>query len=56
MKTIKSSDIATYVKNLASDDFMGRKPFTPGEKITVDYLKTNRGNPVLNLGILEDSS
>jgi Zn-dependent M28 family amino/carboxypeptidase len=26
------------VKNLASDEFMGRKPFTPGEKITIDFL------------------
>jgi len=27
-----------YIKNLASDEFMGRKPFSPGEKITIDFL------------------
>lgn len=37
-KSINSSDLAYYVKNLGSDDFMGRKPFTPGEKITIDFL------------------
>lgn len=35
---INTSDLAYYVKNLGSDEFMGRKPFTPGEKITVDFL------------------
>lgn len=28
----------SYIRSLASDEFMGRKPFTPAEKITVDYL------------------
>ena len=37
-RSINTSDIAEYVKSLASDEFMGRKPFTAGEKITVDYL------------------
>jgi len=37
-KIITSSGLAYYVKNLGSDEFMGRKPFTPGEKITVDFL------------------
>jgi Zn-dependent M28 family amino/carboxypeptidase len=37
-KSITISDMKEYVKNLASDEFMGRKPFTEGEKITVDYL------------------
>jgi Zn-dependent M28 family amino/carboxypeptidase len=27
------------VKDLSSDDFMGRKPFTLGEKLTVEYLE-----------------
>jgi hypothetical protein len=27
-KIINTSDLAYYVKNLASDEFMGRKPFT----------------------------
>jgi Zn-dependent M28 family amino/carboxypeptidase len=37
-KNIKVSDLQYYVKNLGSDEFMGRKPFTPGEKITVGFL------------------
>jgi Zn-dependent M28 family amino/carboxypeptidase len=37
-KSITAADMSEIVKNLASDDFMGRKPFTPGEKITIDYL------------------
>jgi Zn-dependent M28 family amino/carboxypeptidase len=37
-KVINTSDLAYYVKSLGSDEFMGRKPFTPGEKITVDFL------------------
>ncbi|HUS87562.1 MAG TPA: M28 family peptidase [Bacteroidales bacterium] len=36
--SINNDDLARYVRTLASDDFMGRAPFTPGEKITVDYL------------------
>jgi Zn-dependent M28 family amino/carboxypeptidase len=37
-KIITTSDLAYYVKNLASDEFMGRAPFTPGEKMTVNFL------------------
>ena len=37
-KSITVSDLESYVKNLGSDEFMGRKPFTPGEKITIGYL------------------
>jgi len=37
-KSITTGDMAEIVKNLGSDAFMGRKPFTPGEKITIDYL------------------
>ena len=36
--SIKVSDLERYVKSLGSDEFMGRKPFTEGEKITIDYL------------------
>jgi Zn-dependent M28 family amino/carboxypeptidase len=36
--SIKVSDLEYYVKNLASNEFMGRKPFTPGETITVNFL------------------
>lgn len=28
----------SYIKTLSSDAFMGRKPFTPGDSITVNYL------------------
>jgi Zn-dependent M28 family amino/carboxypeptidase len=37
-KSITADDMAEIVKNLGSDAFMGRKPFTAGEKITVEYL------------------
>jgi len=37
-KSITTSDLENYVKSLGSDEFMGRKPFTPGEKITIEYL------------------
>jgi hypothetical protein len=37
-KSITVPDLENYVRNLGSDEFMGRKPFTPGEKITIDYL------------------
>jgi hypothetical protein len=37
-KSINTIDLARYVSKLASDEFMGRKPFTPGEKITTEFL------------------
>jgi Zn-dependent M28 family amino/carboxypeptidase len=37
-KSITVSDMENYVKMLGSDEFMGRKPFSPGEKITIEYL------------------
>ncbi len=36
--SITVSDMKKYIKNLGSDEFMGRKPFTEGEKITTMYL------------------
>ena len=30
--------LASDIKTLASDDFQGRRPFTPGEAKTIDYL------------------
>ncbi|MFT4575944.1 MAG: Zn-dependent M28 family amino/carboxypeptidase [Polaribacter sp.] len=39
LKSFTEQGIANYVKTLASDDFMGRKPFTEGEVKTVNYLK-----------------
>ena len=35
---ISAQGLAQYVSKLGSDGFMGRKPFTEGEKITVNYL------------------
>lgn len=37
-KSINTKDLSEYVSKLGSDEFMGRKPFTAGEKITVEYL------------------
>ena len=37
-KNITATGLETYVKSLGSDEFMGRAPFTEGEKITVNYL------------------
>jgi Zn-dependent M28 family amino/carboxypeptidase len=36
--TITSDELRDYTRILGADSFMGRKPFTPGEKITVEYL------------------
>jgi Zn-dependent M28 family amino/carboxypeptidase len=36
--SITVTDLTEYVKSLGSDEFLGRKPFTDGEKITVNYL------------------
>jgi Zn-dependent M28 family amino/carboxypeptidase len=37
-ESITVSDLENWVRNLGSDEFMGRKPFTPGEKMTIGYL------------------
>ena len=37
-KSITAAGLEPYVKSLGSDEFMGRAPFTEGEKITVNYL------------------
>ena len=37
--TVESSDFDQYLSVLASDSLQGRKPFTKGEELTVDYLK-----------------
>ena len=36
---ISLDSLITSIKELSSDSFEGRKPFTNGEKITVDYLQ-----------------
>ncbi|MCB0602596.1 MAG: M28 family peptidase [Saprospiraceae bacterium] len=38
--TVESSDFDQYLSVLASDSLQGRKPFTQGEELTVDYLKS----------------
>ena len=37
---VDQATIATHIAKLASDDFMGRMPFTEGEEKTTNYLKT----------------
>ncbi len=36
--TITADELRDYTSTLGADSFMGRKPFTPGETITVKYL------------------
>ena len=38
MKTITAEELRDYTRTLGADSMMGRKPFTPGETITVNYL------------------
>ena len=37
---VSETTLRNHLERLASDDFMGRKPFTEGEVKTVNYLKT----------------
>ncbi|ASZ09827.1 M28 family peptidase [Chitinophaga pendula] len=39
IKAINDSSFARHIKALASDEFLGRKPFTVGEDKTINYLK-----------------
>ena len=39
LQTIQTRDIRNHVKTLGSDAFLGRKPFTRGEDITLEYLE-----------------
>ncbi|MDP3313789.1 M28 family peptidase [Lutibacter sp.] len=39
LESFSEKDIEKHVKILASDDFMGRNPFTEGETKTINYLK-----------------
>ena len=38
--TFNKDSLMAHIKVLASDEFMGRRPFTLGEEKTVDYLKS----------------
>lgn len=42
--TIDTTAIDTYLNTLASDEFLGRKPFTEGETKTVAFLKSELEN------------
>ena len=42
-KSITGEELASYVENLASDDFQGRAPFTEGESLIVNYLAEKLG-------------
>ncbi|MBC7588745.1 MAG: M28 family peptidase [Chitinophagaceae bacterium] len=42
--------LAKHIATLASDSFMGRKPFSPGETITINYLKQQFINAGLEPG------
>lgn len=39
LSSITEEGFRGYVSTLASDDFMGRKPFTKGDTLTVEYIK-----------------
>lgn len=47
---ISEEGLRYYIKNLASDEFMGRKPFTEGETKTVAYIKKEFENLGLEPG------
>ena len=36
---VDQTTLANHIERLASDEFLGRKPFTEGEVLTVNYLK-----------------
>ncbi|WP_339841793.1 M28 family metallopeptidase [uncultured Maribacter sp.] len=36
---VEKTTIGNHIERLASDEFLGRKPFTEGEVLTVNYLK-----------------
>ena len=42
-ETITAGELRDYTRILGADSMMGRKPFTPGETITVNYLASELG-------------
>lgn len=38
-KAVNTGEMAKHIATLASDEFQGRKPFTAGEELSVNYLK-----------------
>ncbi len=49
---IDSTEIEKHIERLASDEFLGRKPFTEGEEKTVAYLQ----NELANMGLAPGNS
>ena len=47
---VDQTTIASHIEQLASDEFLGRKPFTEGEVLTVGYLKDEFEKLGLSLG------
>ncbi len=50
LATFNADSVKQHVSTLASDSFMGRKPFTEGETLTVDYLKNQFKHAGLETG------
>lgn len=50
LATFNADSVKQHVSILASDSFMGRKPFTEGETLTVDYLKNQFKHAGLETG------
>lgn len=42
-ETITADELRNYTSILGADSFMGRKPFTPGEEVTIKYLAEELG-------------
>ena len=38
-QVVNTGEMAKHIATLASDEFHGRKPFTAGEELTINYLK-----------------
>ena len=36
---VDQTSLSNHIRNLSSDEFLGRMPFTKGEEITINYLK-----------------
>ncbi len=47
---INADKIGEHIQEISSDKYLGRKPFTPGETITINYLKDQLQNMGLQPG------
>lgn len=50
LDSITAEDLAAHIKTLASDEFGGRAPASPGEKKTIEYLRDHFGRLGLQPG------